>query len=284
MSRAHVEFVQSQNVAWRPASENALRRDAALKMFSLDAETGAFTALLRYAGGAVAHEPLHRAGSEELYVLEGELAINGVELRRHHYAYLPAGYVRRGFIASPGTLVLTFFNGGFADLDAARTPAELREAPVLPLDAQAMEWDGATLDPKLAHLRLSRKILRAAPDDSCRTYLLAGLPHGRPRSGYVQLERHPHDEEMFLIEGDMSCPQGVMRPGAYFYRPRGIVHGPHFSDHGFFMFMRNPGTSTIRTEWFGDEVTLPAMPTYEPVLPADAPAEWRRAVPSRPVY
>jgi hypothetical protein len=145
-----------------------------------------------------------------------------------------------------------------------------------------MPWDATVLDPKLVHLRLSRKILRADPD--CRTYLLAGLPQGRPADGRVGLETHPHDEEMFLVSGDMSAPQGVMHPGAYFYRPRGILHGPHFSDLGFFMFMRNPGTDRISTDWTTTVHALPQEPPFAPVLPADAPADWARPLPTRVPY
>jgi hypothetical protein len=89
---------------------------------------------------------------------------------------------------------------------------------------------------------------------------------------------------MFLISGDMSCPQGVMRPGAYFYRPREIVHGPHFSDLGFFMFMRNPGTNSIVTEWTGNAQTLPDTPPYCPVLPEGAPENWGTPYPPRVEY
>jgi hypothetical protein len=242
MAREHIEFIQSQNVAWEPAAAYGFRREASVKCFSADPETGALTALLHYPPGVSASAAVSRRGSEELFVLDGELTVNGRPLRRHHYAYVPPDAVVEHAPSPSGALVLTCCNGGFEDLPAAGSVSVGANELTL-VDSYGVTWDATVLDPKLSHLRLSRKILRAAADASCRTYLLAGLPHGRPADGRLQLERHPHDEEMFLISGDMSCPQGVMRPGAYFYRPREIVHGPHFSDLGFFMFMRNPGTN-----------------------------------------
>ena len=284
MAREHIEFIQSQNVAWEPAAAHGLQRPARVKRLSHDAASGAFTALVEYPPGATLATPLRRAGSEEWFVLHGEITLNGHWLGRHHYAYLPAGTGVTRLAAPAGAVVLAYCNGGFEDLPATGSERAPEADPALYLDAYSMPWDASVLDPKVSHLRLSRKILRAAADGSCRTYMLAGLPHGRPVDGRVGLETHPHDEEMFLVSGDLSGPQGVMHPGAYFYRPQGIEHGPHFSDLGFLMFMRNPGTNSIQTQWTSALYTLPQEPPYRPVLPAAAPPEWARPFPTRIEY
>lgn len=291
MSRPQVEFIQSQHVAWEPAARHGLHRPARMKRLSHDPSTGAFTALVEYERGARVAAPLRRSGSEEWFVLYGTATLNGQALGRHHYAYLPPGTGVASLDCPEGALVLTYCNGGFADQPADSAAAAGVAAgvdgaagapPARYVDSYAMPWDATVLDPKLVHLRLSRKILRADPD--CRTYLLAGLPQGRPADGRVGLETHPHDEEMFLVSGDMSAPQGVMHPGAYFYRPREILHGPHFSDLGFFMVMRNPGTDRINTRWTAATHSLPQEPAYAPVLPADAPESWSRPLPTRVPY
>jgi hypothetical protein len=41
------------------------------------------------------------------------------------------------------------------------------------------------------------------------------------------------------------------------------------------MFLRNPGTTTIRTEWTGEYRSLPAEPPFDPILPTDCPESWR---------
>ena len=118
------------------------------------------------------------------------------------------------------------------DPDAAAGAAEAIE-----LDTQAMPWDVSVYDPALSHLRLARKVLRMGPNDSGRTFLLAGLPHGIPDASELPAETHPHCEEMFMIHGEMFAPEGVMRAGSYFFRPPRILHGPPlfrdglFSDH-----------------------------------------------------
>ena len=276
MPRPHVEFIQVQSVAWSDESTLRLQRAARVKLLNADPERTDCTALVEYSSRASPMTPFHRSGSEELFVLSGEINLNGMPLRRHYYAYLPAGYERKRVECPTGALVLTFLSGGDGDILGPNPRNVPAGPPPQIVDTPAMQWDGSTIDPRLAHLRLSRKILRISTEEPCRTYLLAGLPHGRPAGSTLQLERHEYAEEMYLISGDMASPQGVMRPGAYFYRPRDKVHGPHFSDNGFFMFLRNRGTTSIRTEWMGDSRSLPMDPPYDPILPFDAPAAWRQ--------
>ena len=265
MARPHVEFIQSQNVAWQPGAALGLERRVRAKALSRDPADGAFTALVDVPPGEALAAAETLAASEEWFVLRGALDCGAFRLARHHYAYLPAG-TTLGTLRSPeGARVLVFRNA---------PPAAGAADGLMVVDAPAMPWDATVLDPKLLHLRMSRKVLRAAVDGSCRTYLLAGLPHGRPADGRAGLERHPHAEEMFLLSGDLAGPQGVMHPGAYFYRPRDIVHGPHFSDLGFLMFMRNPGTNSIVTEWTAERLGLAETPPHAPILPPGSPPAW----------
>lgn len=270
MARPHIEFIQSQHVPWQPGAAIGLARRVQAKVLSRDPDDGAFTALVDVPPGEALAAPETLAASEEWFVLRGALECEGFRLARHHYAYLPAG-TTLGTLSSPeGARVLMIRNAP----PAAGRAADTRDATdrLMVVDAPAMPWDATVLDPKLLHLRMSRKILRAAADGSCRTYLLAGLPHGRPADGRAGLERHPHAEEMFLLSGDLAGPQGVMHPGAYFHRPRDILHGPHFSDLGFLMFMRNPGTNSIVTEWTAEKQGLAEAPPYAPILPPGSPA------------
>lgn len=291
MARAHIEFIQSQKVGWQPSTALGTDRRVRVKVLGQDPEDGAYTALVDIPPGEALPAAETLAASEEWFVLRGALdftvasAVAGAgagadagivkefHLARHHYAYLPAG-TRLGALRSPeGARVLVFRNAPPAARGGGGGAIDSTDG-IMTVDAPAMPWDATVLDPKLLHLRMSRKILRAAPDGSCRTYLLAGLPHGRPADGRAGLERHPHAEEMFLLSGDLAGPQGVMHPGAYFYRPRDILHGPHFSDLGFLMFMRNPGTNSIVTEWTAEKQGLAEEPPFAPVLPPGSPAVW----------
>ena len=52
-------------------------------------------------------------------------------------------------------------------------------------------------------------------------------------------ETHPCVEEFFLLEGSLGWPQGMMRPGAYFWRPPVIEHGPGASLTGYLGLFRS---------------------------------------------
>ena len=65
-----------------------------------------------------------------------------------------------------------------------------------------------------------------------------------------------------------------MGAGAYFYRPPGILHGPHVSETGFLQIMRSPGANRIVTHWSETHKALPIGASYRPVLPEGTPPEW----------
>lgn len=132
-----------------------------------------------------------------------------------------------------------------------------------------MRWDSSNIDPEVNHLYTSRKNLRLAEDGTCRTYLLAGLPQGYPPSGVGRLERHPHVEEFFFIYGDMSCSFGVMRAGAYSWRPPMVWHGLDCSRSGFLIFFRSPGANRNTNIWAENTSDILWSPTHDPQLPAD---------------
>jgi hypothetical protein len=95
------------------------------------------------------------------------------------------------------------------------------------------------------------------------------MPQGFPASGSEPLERHPHFEEMFMIYGDMPCSRGIMRAGAYFWRPPGIWHGADCTVSGFLMLMRTPGTNVTVSEWCSKPHPVLLAPTFDPVLPPE---------------
>lgn len=80
-----------------------------------------------------------------------------------------------------------------------------------------------------------------------------------------------------MVHGEMWAPEGLMRAGAYFFRPPRIVHGPHVSETGFLQIMRSPGANRIVTHWSAEHRPLPIGAHYAPVLPAGTPQSWRRA-------
>lgn len=267
MARPHVEFVQVQNVLWQARSDGSAER-----VLNTDPDTGAATMMVRYPAEYRTMATTVDERAEEFLVLDGEVEIDGIIRRRHSYGFLPRAS-GLGARSSKSGAILLVFRYGRDDLNSATGTAD-----VITLDAATMPWDVSTYDSKLAHLRLARKVLRLGPNDSGRTFLLSGMPHGVPDVDGLPAETHDHAEEMFMISGEMWAPEGPMRPGAYFYRPPGIMHGPHVSETGFLQIMRSPGANQIVTHWSETIRSLPVGALYAPVIPQEMPTAWRLPV------
>lgn len=270
MGRPFIEFIQSQALDWVDNPLRTGRSGLQAKVLSEDEATGAATLLVCYPPGWRGPTAEWCTMDEELFVLQGSFTLGGNTFARHAYAYWPAGWVRQAMtVSQDGVTMIVCFSGRpqYTDeMDIA--PAWDRSAAVEHLDPFRLAWDRTNMDPKIAHLNAYRKNLRLASDGSCRTYLLAGLPQGYPPSGSEPLERHPHVEEMFMIAGDMPCSLGVMRAGAYFWRPPGIWHGADCTVNGFLLFARTPGTNQTVSEWSAEPHPVRFDPEHRPQLPA----------------
>lgn len=273
MARAHIEFVQTQAIAWQPRPDGSW-----CKMLSEDRASGEGTCLVRYPPGYRAPANASDAGAEEFFVLSGTLNLDG-SLRGHHaYGFVPEGSGLGARETQTGADLLVFYHA------AGDSNAQAGVSEAICLDTPAMEWDVSTYNPGLSHLRLARKVLRRGPGDSGRTFLLAGMPHGLPDVAGLPAEWHDHAEEMFMLQGSMWAPEGCQRPGAYFYRPPRIVHGPHVSRDGFFQIMRSPGANEIVTHWTPEPRPLPIEPAYAPILPEGTPPQWRHGIAPGPQW
>jgi len=263
MARPYIEFVQTQNVEWTGQSDGS-----EVKRLNVDPVDGGETCLVRYPAGYRAPDrgPLDRA--EEYLVLDGEIMIGGRAQGYHGYGFTPRGE-NAGPCATDRGATLIVFRYGRNDPDSVTGVSE-----AIALDPSTLAWDMTPSVAHIAHLRLARKVLRLGPNDSSRTFLLIGLPHGRPDRAEMPAEIHDHFEEMFMLQGEMWTPEGLIRPGAYFYRPPEIVHGPHVSEAGFFQIMR-AGANYVRTTWT-DPVPLPIGQGYAPKVPAGTPESWTR--------
>ena len=76
-------------------------------------------------------------------------------------------------------------------------------------------------------------------------------------------EIHPVVEEMYLLAGEVHGDRGIMRPGAYFWRPPFVPHGPYGTQTGNLYFFRTRGGGlstaselTAKLESMGYEVGL----------------------------
>jgi len=273
MARPHIEFVQCQNIAWERQPDGS-----EVKRLNADPENGEETLIVRYPAGFVQRPGRPEDRAEEYFLLERAMTIEGVPVGYHGYGFLPRGEATGARETDIGASLLLFRHGR-GDPNSVTGVAE-----AIRIDTPAMPWDMSIGDAKLGHLRLARKILRLGPNDSGRTFLLAGMPHGVPQVEALPAEKHDHCEEMLMLSGEMWAPEGLMRPGAYFFRPPGIRHGPHVSPNGFFQIMRSPGVNTIVTQWEKDLSPLPIGAPYAPVLPDGMPESWGREWRGAPAF
>lgn len=254
MARPHLEWVQSQALPWEAGLPDGRRPGLRGKTLSLDPETGDCTLLVAYPAGAEIQDEDDPA-DEEIFVLSGALALDEGRLGRHGYGFLPGGS-RRALRSPEGALVL-------ACRQRSRPGSD---APHVLVDSLRLPWEPTTA-PHIAHLNAFRKNLRLDPAGACRTYLLAGLPQGVPAASAEPLEAHDHYSEAFLISGDLSTWVGVMRPGAYIWRPPEAWHGADATATGFFFFMRTPGSNRTIVRLGDRPHPVRLDPAHRPILP-----------------
>jgi len=261
MARPHIEFVHEQSIAWSEATPGGGPPGTTLRVLSIDDETGASTVIVRYPPGWTRSAPEHLTADEELFVLEGELELNGLVYTAPSYAFLPAGYMRRHAASSHGALVLTFYESEprLVPGEGSRPPA--LEKLVEKIDALDGEWGGG-FHPEFPP-GAGRKYLRQDPEGGDQTWILGTMPLRFGRKP----EKHPIAEEMFLLSGEVVSPIGVMYPGAYIWRPPEIWHGPYGTKTGNLYIFRTKG-GPLSTEYNEAEQEFDWRPSYTPVLPA----------------
>jgi hypothetical protein len=261
MARPHIEFVQAQRLPWLQDPFGAGRPGVAAKRLSEDAETGALSAILRYPPG-YARAPETLAIDEEFLVLDGALESAAGRFGPDAYGYWPRGFGRPALHAPEGAVVLTFLSGPITPGGAALfDPARL----VLRTDLREGEWHADLaamgLEVMASHAWIRR--LRSDPATGEMTYVTAVMPYFRE----TQAERHPVVQEFFVLAGEVAGNTGVMRAGAYTWRPADVWHGPYGSLTGAVFLFRSHG---------GPQSTEHAPPVaysfdvaHRPVLPEE---------------
>lgn len=272
LHRPHIEFIQAQLIPWRRIGPGNARPDAEYKFLSRDDTTGACSAIIRYPAGWRREADEYLDVAEEFYVLDGEIEMNGLRFGHDTYGYAAKGAPRSGMSAANGAVVLTFFDG-----EPILSAGKGNGPPITRIDALHMSWDMSLNDPKLAHLGISRKDLRADPETGERTFLSMILPHSEPPGQRGPQETHPVVEEAYVVSGSLTGPHGTMAPGAYFWRPAGIAHGPFGTRWGCVALIRFVGGRHVN-EWSKGEAPFSFDAPYDPVLPAElaplASAPW----------
>jgi hypothetical protein len=256
MTRPWIEFVQAQRLPWTADDLGQTTPGIEIKMLSRDVDTGAASVLIRYPAGWSA--PATRLGCDlEFFVLEGELDAGARRFGAFSYAHWPAGFDSGARSSSTGAVVLAFLSAAAAEAPRDLTPDTARL--VEHLDAFGVPYTG-NFHPEFPP-GAGRKLLWQDPETGDTSWLLGTLP----MRWAERVEVHPVVEEMFLLAGESHGNRGVMRPGAYFWRPGGIPHGPYGTLTGNLYFFRTKGGG-LNTQYV-DGPRFRWWPPYDPALP-----------------
>lgn len=259
MSRPRIEFVQSQRIPWRVDTLGAQCPGVEVRLLSEDRETTARSLVVRYRPGYTRPGRAIRADHEFL-VLGGELTIGGEAFPAMTYAHHPAGFDAGEVASAAGAVVLEFHSG--APL-AVRGP--------LAWDEQRLVRRRSLFDvPYTGNFHpefppgAGRKMLYQDPVTHDTTWVLGTMP----MRWAERAEVHPTVEEMYLLSGEVHGDHGVMRPGAYFWRPPAVPHGPFGTLTGNLYFFRTKG-GLLTTTYVAPQRPFRWWPEYDAVLPPE---------------
>jgi hypothetical protein len=239
------------------------------------------SAIVRYPPGWSRGEPERLGADEEFFVIEGEIAVNGIDYRPYTYAYLPAGTERRQAESPRGAVVLTFYEAEPRIAGGSET-FRAEAAMVEYVDTNLVEWKPVTLD-DLVPVGLMTKTLRIDPDTQDRTWLNTIAPGWNREGNLSRRESHPVVEEMYQLAGVLAGDRGVLHPGAYFWRPPEVAHGPYGTRTGYLAILRCKGGPLVN-RWTEAEHPFTFSPVHAPDLPPELEPYGRKAWTGGGVY
>lgn len=221
MGRPHIEFINALDVVPRRVGESVFA-GVAWRLMSEDEESGACTALAHLpAGFSTALAGFQRP--VELFGLAGSARIDGQPLGPGCYAYLGPTQGERRLESSEEAHLLVMIEDlgdGFS-----RAPAHV-------IDTGKLRWQASSAP------GLSVKWLRIDGQTGDRSWIAASCP----RKQENRAEVHPTVEECLMLRGDcLLGTHGEMGPGAYFWRPPHVQHGPLCTRNGAMYFFRTKG-------------------------------------------
>lgn len=271
MARPHTCFVQAQDMPWSKGAPGSPEIAVESKVLSQDDETGAFTAIHKIEPGFSRPGPVHFRCDVEIFVLDGELEVNGIQYGKDTYAYWPSGHVRETTTSENGCVLLALFDGFHQPILGAPSDGHFRSDKLIEkLNVYEMEWltgEAGSVTSKPLSPTIFTKKLRVDPDTKEQTFLYAALPHHAPPPIMKGKFGHPMIEEVFVLSGEyIFGDTGRMGPGGYCWWRENEMHGPAGSEIGYNLFIRIYGGPLVNK--FSEELSpFSFRPDHNPVLP-----------------
>jgi len=268
MARPWIEYLFSQKLPWQSGLYGGARGDVESKVLSIDRNAGDSSTIIRYPARWQRDVPEALTAEEEMYVLDGEIEINGHTYTRDTYACFPAGHIRENALSDKGCVALTFFDSIPMQLKnmSARTNTK---GLIEYLDTYELKWDSSVADPALEWMGNRRKVLKWDPEYNQKaTFIFSTPPQIFPENWACPTLTHPCVEEAFMLAGELTGPLGRMTAGSYFWRPEGKPHGPYGTRDGGFSLIRFKYGQHINV-WGDKDVPYALDVPYKPILPEE---------------
>jgi hypothetical protein len=113
MARPPLEFFDTEMTPWEPHVVDGKRVDPLLqKILSYDEATGAVTLMVKYPKGFSHPSLTYHTVTEELFILQGRIKMQGKEYGTWHYAFRPPGMVHGEMeVLENDTILLLMLSG-----------------------------------------------------------------------------------------------------------------------------------------------------------------------------
>lgn len=267
--RPDVDFMYSQvSQPARVLDPDNSRPGVFAQTMNYDTGSGAITVMMRYPKGWVLDKPHINDSDEALFVLEGSLSVNGIEYTKGSYAYLPAGMPRTNMHSTNGGTVLTCYEGEHLNYYNDAPPGFYKpERLIKHIKTDELKWE------KPEHPELEcftsgalRKTIRVDPVTGDTTWLLKVTADDPKKVTKRRVAIHGAVDEVFVIDGEISTPHGVMKTGAFTWRLPGRVVGPLGTRTGFTIICRSKG-GPLTTTWSENEQPIIWDAPYNPDVP-----------------
>lgn len=265
MPRPHIDYLQSQALPWQLSPWSHLR-GCQIKPLSRDPDSGAVSLIVRFPSGWSAAAPDGLGASEELFVLDGLLELDGCRYGQDCYGCFPAGWRHAVRSAADGAVALAFYDAEPVAGAGSITPGAAGEASRA--DAFERRWTEDRTSLEVGANGQRWKLLHGDPARGAATLLISSPAHMHPPGWLGPQEIHGCAQEMFVLSGDVLCNAGRMASGAYVWRPPRVAHGPYGSRGGNLALLRTHGAA-LTTDYSAHELTLERTSDYQPVLPTE---------------
>lgn len=268
IGRAHTDFVQTQVVPGRVLGDNNSQPGVEGIPLSYNAKGDkAVTVLFRYPVGWSMPRPHYVNSDQEFYVLDGSLDLDGTIYKVGDYAYLPAGYQHNLMASKTGALLLNYYEGEhLAFYEPAPAGMYIPERLIKKIETKAMAWsDDTSVGAKALGKNVQRKLLRTDAATGESTWLVKVDADDASKTIQRPTATHQSVEEMFVIEGEVSSPRGVMRTGAYVWRAPNMTAGPFGTKTGYVAIMRSKG-GALNTTLSANKADVMWDAPYDPMI------------------